>query len=144
MFFKRPICHPVLPSVYDDSLSYYEVLCKLASAVDNLVEEIQKIKDKPETETYSMDMRKHATEGDTTEYSANFSVGDKTKVKCVILSFSEDEGIVNTAILLPNYSIAVNGIEVTFFAQYSDGVVNVSGISSSASYECTLDAIVIY
>ncbi len=31
-------CHKVLPLVYDDSLSYYEVLCKLTNVVNNIVE----------------------------------------------------------------------------------------------------------
>lgn len=33
-------CVKVLPTVYDNSLSYYEVLCKLATAIDNLNESI--------------------------------------------------------------------------------------------------------
>ena len=33
-------CVKVLPSVYDNSLSYYEVLCKLASTVDSANETI--------------------------------------------------------------------------------------------------------
>lgn len=33
-------CVKVLPTVYDNSLSYYEVLCKLASTIDNLNESI--------------------------------------------------------------------------------------------------------
>ena len=37
----KPICAThVLPSVYDDSLSYYEVLCKLAHKVEELEVEV--------------------------------------------------------------------------------------------------------
>lgn len=46
-------CVKVLPSVYDNSLSYYEVLCKLASAIDsanetiaNLVERVTSLEEK--------------------------------------------------------------------------------------------------
>lgn len=31
-------CNPVLPTVYDDSLSYYEVLCKLTNNVNTLAD----------------------------------------------------------------------------------------------------------
>lgn len=33
-------CVKVLPTVYDNSLSYYEVLCKLANAIDSANETI--------------------------------------------------------------------------------------------------------
>lgn len=32
-------CNKVLPAVYDDALSYYEALCKLANAVNELIEQ---------------------------------------------------------------------------------------------------------
>ena len=31
-------CQKVLPLVYDDSLSYYEVLCKIVTYINNLIE----------------------------------------------------------------------------------------------------------
>lgn len=36
-------CQKVLPLVYDDSLSYYEVLCKLSEVVDGYSETIEKL-----------------------------------------------------------------------------------------------------
>ena len=39
-------CVKVLPSVYNNSLSYYEVLCMLASAVDSANETIADLKKK--------------------------------------------------------------------------------------------------
>ena len=33
-------CHKILPLVYDDSLSYYEVLCKLKAKVNEIITEI--------------------------------------------------------------------------------------------------------
>lgn len=37
-------CYPILPTVYDDSLSYYESVCKLVSKVNELVDFINNIK----------------------------------------------------------------------------------------------------
>lgn len=36
--FFRLWCHNVLPLVYDDSLSYYEILCKMVTYINNLIE----------------------------------------------------------------------------------------------------------
>ena len=33
-------CYKVLPLVYDDSLSYYEVLCKLTNKINEVIESI--------------------------------------------------------------------------------------------------------
>jgi len=35
---RRYFCHKVLPLVYDDSLSYYEVLCKLTNKINEIIE----------------------------------------------------------------------------------------------------------
>lgn len=36
--FFRFWCFKVLPLVYDDSLSYYEILCKMVDYINNLIE----------------------------------------------------------------------------------------------------------
>lgn len=36
--FFRMWCYKVLPLVYDDSLSYYEILCKMVDYINNLIE----------------------------------------------------------------------------------------------------------
>lgn len=41
--YLRFWCQKVLPAVYDQSLSYYEVLCKLAAFLNNMVEELEKM-----------------------------------------------------------------------------------------------------
>lgn len=47
MYLRYPYCQKVLPTVYDDSLSYYEVLCKLTNEMNNIIDEfnstVQKI-----------------------------------------------------------------------------------------------------
>lgn len=35
---RRYFCHKVLPLVYDDSLSYYEVLCKLTNKINEIID----------------------------------------------------------------------------------------------------------
>lgn len=40
----HPRCLPILPTVYDESLSYYESVCKLVSKVNELVDFINNIK----------------------------------------------------------------------------------------------------
>ena len=37
-------CHKVLPLVYDDSLSYYEVLCKLTKKINEVIELAEELK----------------------------------------------------------------------------------------------------
>lgn len=54
--FFRVWCFKVLPLVYDDSLSYYEILCKMVTYINNLIEtdklqnnEIDKLKKELQT-----------------------------------------------------------------------------------------------
>lgn len=37
---KPMLCEKVLPTVYDNSLSYYEVLCKLTEKINEVIERI--------------------------------------------------------------------------------------------------------
>lgn len=39
MPYFRFWCYKVLPLVYDDSLSYYEILCKVVTYINNLIEQ---------------------------------------------------------------------------------------------------------
>ena len=34
----RGWCHKILPLVYDDSLSYYEVLCKVRAKINEVID----------------------------------------------------------------------------------------------------------
>ena len=48
--FLRTKCVPILPLTYDESLSYYEVLCKLTAKVNELVEIINRLNAEKEKE----------------------------------------------------------------------------------------------
>lgn len=41
-------CQKVLPLVYDESLSYYEVLCKVVDYLNNMVNDVNKVVDEYE------------------------------------------------------------------------------------------------
>lgn len=43
--YLRFWCQKVLPAVYDQSLSYYEVLCKLGAFLNKMLEELEKMQD---------------------------------------------------------------------------------------------------
>lgn len=43
--YLRFWCQKVLPAVYDQSLSYYEVLCKMAAFLNKMLEELEKMQD---------------------------------------------------------------------------------------------------
>ena len=47
-------CQKVLPNVYDDSLSYYEYLCKMNDYLNNVIEQINTLTD--EMESYEGDL----------------------------------------------------------------------------------------
>lgn len=42
-------CQKVLPLVYDESLSYYEVLAKVVTYINNLIEDVATLEDNLET-----------------------------------------------------------------------------------------------
>lgn len=41
--FLRYWCHKILPLVYEDSLSYYEVLCKMKAKLNEVIENVNEI-----------------------------------------------------------------------------------------------------
>lgn len=44
--FDDCYCQNVLPLVYDNSLSYYEVLCKLTNKINELVDTVNELESK--------------------------------------------------------------------------------------------------
>lgn len=42
-FIGRPYCYKILPLVYDDSISYYEFLCKILKKVNEIIEDLNQL-----------------------------------------------------------------------------------------------------
>ena len=60
-------CYKVLPLVYDDSLSYYELLCKVVSKLNELIEKYASFDDMVEEIQNAIDaLQKQIDEFDTT------------------------------------------------------------------------------
>ena len=60
-------CYKVLPLVYDDSLSYYELLCKVVSKLNELIEKYASFDDVvAEIQTAIVALQKQIDEFDTT------------------------------------------------------------------------------
>ena len=60
-------CYKVLPLVYDDSLSYYELLCKVVSKLNELIEKYASFDDMVEEIQAAIDaLQKQIDEFDTT------------------------------------------------------------------------------
>ena len=60
-------CYKVLPLVYDDSLSYYELLCKVVSKLNELIEKYASFDDMVEEIQTAIDaLQKQIDEFDTT------------------------------------------------------------------------------
>ena len=60
-------CYKVLPLVYDDSLSYYELLCKVVSKLNELIEKYASFDDMVEEIQSAIDaLQKQIDEFDTT------------------------------------------------------------------------------
>ena len=78
-------CHKVLPLVYDNSLSYYEVLCQLAKNVDETVEVVSKL-----AETYQeiVDFYEHLEERIDAEIDKKFAEVD-AKVALLETEFNQ-------------------------------------------------------
>ena len=49
----KPICHVVLPTVYDDALSYYEQICKYAEKLNEVIELCNSLSDEILQQAYA-------------------------------------------------------------------------------------------
>lgn len=49
----KPICHVVLPTVYDDALSYYEVLCKYTEKLNEVIDLCNSLSDEILQQAYA-------------------------------------------------------------------------------------------
>lgn len=62
-------CYKVLPLVYDDSLSYYEVLCKVVKYINELIEQDKIFGDELEALKNELDEVKEWIDNFNTEYA---------------------------------------------------------------------------
>lgn len=62
-------CHKVLPLVYDDSLSYYEVLCKVVKYINDLIEQDKIITDELEALRADMEKVEYLIDNFNTEFA---------------------------------------------------------------------------
>lgn len=87
-------CHKVIPLVYDESLSYYEVLCKTREKLNEVIQKINEIPDYIDQEIRERLSDEHIkellgefvrgieaaissnNEGDNTNSSADYAIGD--------------------------------------------------------------------
>lgn len=70
-------CHKVIPLVYDDSLSYYELLCKVVQYLNTTVENVNILNEGLKTAEYNFNLLKHYVD----TYFENVDVQDEINNK---------------------------------------------------------------
>ena len=84
-------CYKVLPLVYDDSLSYYELLCKVVSKLNELIEKYASFDDMVEEIQSAIDaLQKQIDEFDTTYIEKLI----KDKLSNMIYVWNSDAGYI--------------------------------------------------
>lgn len=63
-------CHPVLPAVFDDSLSYYEVVCRLSASINDELQALEDITEQIESLKARMDSAEYDIKSLTEELDA--------------------------------------------------------------------------
>jgi len=107
-------CNPVLPEVYDDALSYYEAICKLQKAIEEMGDEI---------DTGLIDFIKEAIP----ELVAEATYDENTDtLTLVLVDDVSDEQIVND----PVKRISVNGISRPVMDEIARSWVNASWLQN--------------
>lgn len=110
--FKDPYCQKVLPLIYDDSLSYYETVCKLIAHVNKIgdvVNSLDNIQGIDMSKIYFFDKIEDIT------YFAN-------TVKCGLLVINN--GKINK---IPNDVVFSDGINILFVCGILDGNFSIHG-----------------
>ena len=75
--YLRFWCQKVLPAVYDQSLSYYEVLCKLAAFLNKTVDEMEKIENNTDSLFESFKKLQAYVNNILSHYDVNGAVDNK-------------------------------------------------------------------
>ena len=82
-------CQKVLPLVYDDSLSYYEVLCKIVDYLNNMIEDNKLVEEDIEELRKEMeDFRKFIDNFDSEVIEQLIAEFITNKIKAVIFGIS--------------------------------------------------------
>lgn len=80
LFSDKPFrfwCHKILPLVYDDSLTYYELLCKVVAYLNHMLEDVQTLAgDVDELQSMFVELKKYID-----EYFDNLDVQDEINNK---------------------------------------------------------------
>lgn len=97
-------CYKVLPLVYDDSLSYYEILCKVVKYINNLIEQDKVIGD--ELEKLRKDLQSVQTWIDNFDTSFIKEIVDKYIATMIFVEISNAGYIV--------YNVPENWNDITF------------------------------
>lgn len=84
-------CQKVIPLIYDDSLSYYEVLCKIRDYINDIIDNMDSLSDTLE----DLEARLSAAEGDIEEIKAQLEDIADTVVQIVKDYIAGDEFIQN-------------------------------------------------
>lgn len=127
-------CQKVLPLVYDESLSYYELLCKVVSYVNNLISDVTAVESNVSELTTSFEELKEYCEN----YLKNLDVQSEINTKLDIMA--EDgtlDTIINNNIFdelnakIDTTQESVATVEASTL-KYENGVTNANGMSITA------------
>lgn len=97
-------CYKVLPLVYDDSLSYYEILCKIVKYINDLIEQDKVIGD--ELEKLKKDLQSVQTWIDNFDTSFIKEIVDKYIATMIFVEITDAGYIV--------YNVPENWNDITF------------------------------
>lgn len=109
-------CQKVIPLVYDDSLSYYEVLCKVVEYINNLIAEDKLIEENITELQNNMEVVQKWIEDFDTSYAEQII---KDAIATMIFVEINDEGYIV-------YYIPENWTDITFNTTGKD--IQISGV----------------
>lgn len=114
-------CQKVLPLVYDDSLSYYEILCKVVNYINNLIEQDKIFSDDIENLKRELEkIQKWIAQFDYDKINAIIENYLKNAIaKMIIVSINENGYIV--------YYIPENWNDITFNTSMLD--IDIEGVT---------------
>lgn len=102
-------CHKVLPLVYDNSLSYYEVLCKIMKYLGDLIEDIDRMKENIQSLKDAFDALKYYVDN----YFDNLDIQEEVN------NFMQS--LIESGELDDMLAVAINGslVDVSYYQPYA-------------------------